>query len=249
MIKYTYVSQAGKNRYTNDDFVMLPPEDDALCAELGFLFIVCDGLGSYNNGIVASKKIATWMRDLFYFQLDSAVNSTDALQDYLFDASEKLKEYKQNNLLSQAVSTTICASLFFGNKLHVISVGDCRMYKFSKGKFTQLTEDHSLVWEHYKNGDLKKHEIATHPDRSVLTSAVGLPGEYDVFTLDTKAKNDDIFLMCTDGLTDVLTDDDLAKILNNKHSLKTKAEVLFSNCIKRNAEDDFSFILIELSDD
>ncbi len=247
MIKYTAVSDTGRYKEKNEDSYMLPPDDDELCLDLGFLFVVCDGLGGYAGGEIASQKIAAWFREYYYFQLQLSEHPLQKMVTLLEMTSDKLMDFKSSNPFFAAMSTTFTAVVFYGHSVWVVSVGDSRVYRFRKGKLSQVSEDHSLVWDLYKEGTIAKHELATHRHANVVTSAIGLNEDYDVFSAELKSNDKDIYLLCTDGLSDVLTDAEIEAALKQTSSLKKQSQLLIDKVNEKGAKDNVTFTLVQLS--
>ena len=131
-----------------------------------------------------------------------------------------------------------------GSNLYVANVGDSRLYLIDKN-ITQITRDHSLVEEMIRVGELKREEARTHPDRNVITRAIGVKEPVRIDFFDMKLEKGDIILLCSDGLTNMVEDRDILKIVKKSGSLKEAAGRLVTEANKNGGKDNISVVLAE----
>jgi PPM family protein phosphatase len=189
---YSAASDTGKKRRRNEDaYVVAPP-----------LFAVADGMGGAQAGEVASKLAAAALEDTDPGSLSGA----ERVESLIQEANRRVHERATADPSTSGMGTTMTVALVEDGHVTIGHVGDSRAYLVRDGKLEQVTEDHSLVNELLKSGKLSPGEADTHPQRSVITRAVGTDPNVDVdsFTLDTR--EGDVFLLCSDGLTDMVDD-------------------------------------------
>ena len=144
------------------------------------------------------------------------------------------------------MGTTLTAALLHGDEISFGHVGDSRAYVFREGKLKQITNDHSLVEELRRQGKLTRDQAAEHPQRSVITRALGPEPNVDVDTMTFSARPGDVFLLCSDGLTTMLEDEDVAAILARESDLHKAARRLVRAANERGGRDNITVVLIRL---
>src|SRR3954451_25481134 len=189
---YARASDTGKKRRRNEDsFVVAPP-----------LFAVADGMGGAQAGEVASKLAAAALEDT-----DAGTSGgEERVVALIQEANRRVYERSNADPAASGMGTTITAALVEGTRVTFGHVGDSRAYLVRDGAMEQLTEDHSLVNELMKSGKLSPEEAETHPQRSVITRALGTDPDVDADTFSVRAENAVLFLLCSDGLTDMVSD-------------------------------------------
>lgn len=202
MLQSHALTDIGKIRETNEDsFVCRPP-----------LFVVADGMGGHVAGEVASRMAVETVDACFAArQQDEAPQ--ELLSQAITQANKLIFTMAQEDSERAGMGTTVTAALVSGTQLFWGHVGDSRMYLLRAGKLSQVTEDHSLVSELVKKGNITAEEALQHPHRNILTRAVGTGEQVKVDTGSLELQAGDIVLMCTDGLTNMVTDEELAATL------------------------------------
>ena len=142
------------------------------------------------------------------------------------------------------MATTLSALLIKGNSVFVANIGDSRAYLYRAGLLKQISEDHSYVQELYKNGQIPKRELRRHPLGGLITKAIGIKikAEADVFEL--LSMEGDLFLLCSDGLTDMMADRTIKKILSQPMSLEEKANALIQKALDKGGLDNVSVLMV-----
>ena len=265
-------TDVGKKNETNEDYFILPSSKKKkglrkIDYRLGHLFLLCDGMGGVNAGEVASNLTANWIfKD--YYRLESKGYSlqrlikkikqifrNDTQQDNISQIASRMKKIiEEVNTRIYALSqkheeytnmgTTLVSSLIIKNRIIIHSVGDSRSYRFRKGNLIQLTEDQSEVWELYKIGAITKDEIRSHPRNNIITSAIGTEPGVKINEYIYEANKNDIYLMCSDGLSDMISDEKIKKILNASISLEKKSEDLIHAANEAGGKDNITVISI-----
>ncbi len=203
MLAYA-LSDIGKVRETNEDsFVCKPP-----------LFVVADGMGGHVAGEVASRVAAETV--CAQFAAAGTTSPEKLLRQAITAANEIIYRMAQEDSSRAGMGTTLTAAFVDGAVVYWGHVGDSRLYLLRGGKLTQVSEDHSLVGELVKNGSITAEEALTHPHRNILTRAVGTGDKVIVDTGSLALEAGDRLLLCTDGLTNMVADADMAALLSQE---------------------------------
>lgn len=202
------ISDVGKRRPVNEDYADYHETDEYK------LFIVADGMGGHNAGEIASKLateiILEYIKDNWNtFKEDCILeNAIKASNKKVLSVSNKDEEFK-------GMGTTIAACLITESDIYVANVGDSACFMLEEQKLIKVTKDHSLVQELLDSGSITEEEASTHPRKNIITRAVGAYEEVmvDIFKLPKVMKNK--YLLCSDGLLNEVTNDEIEDILNN----------------------------------
>lgn len=233
------LTDIGKKRMMNQDYVYT---SETQVGNLPNLFIVADGMGGYNGGGYASAYAVEVMRKVIE-------NSKESNPRILFELaimaanSEIRKKARESEELEGMGTTVVCACLL-GNVLQVANVGDSRLY-ISGDEIRQITTDHSFVEEMIRVGGLDRESARNHPKKNIITRAIGADDniEPDFFTV--KLKKGEKVLMCSDGLSNMVTDDDICLILKGMLDLNSKAEQLIKAANDNGGKDNIAVIIID----
>jgi PPM family protein phosphatase len=233
---YARASDTGKKRRRNEDsYVVAPP-----------LFAVADGMGGAQAGEVASKLAAAALEDT-----DSGAGDGEArVVSLIQEANRRVYERANTDPATTGMGTTMTVALVEGELVTIGHVGDSRAYLVRAGRLEQLTEDHSLVNELLKSGKLSPKEAETHPQRSVITRAVGTDPDVDVDVFKIEAHEGDVFLLCSDGLTDMVDDEGILDLVERHHDdLDRVAKSLVSAANRGGGEDNITVIAFTMAAD
>jgi len=225
------VSDTGRRRLQNEDsFVCEPP-----------LFAIADGMGGAQAGEVASRIAATVLEEL----------GRDAVPvpDLIREANARVWQHSLEDPAVAGMGTTITLAVVREAEgvVEIGHVGDSRAYRVRDGELEQLTTDHTLVAELVRGGRLTQEEADTHPQRSVITRAVGTEPSVDVDTFVVEARDGDLYLLCSDGLTDMLPDGELlAAVSATQGDPQAAAETLVREANDAGGIDNVTVILFEV---
>lgn len=226
---------------TNVGLVRKDNEDNYLVSVDRGLFVVADGMGGHAAGQLASSLAVSVINEETN-TIDSE-NIGMAMKNALLKANEIILNKGMQNQEYAGMGTTVTAALIKGYKLYLAHIGDSRAYLFRK-KLQQLTQDHSLVNELFQKGSITLEEKQNHPQRNILTRAVGTQEspliDEDIFELQAK----DILLLCTDGLHGHLDEQDIEIILGENISLKDKLRKMLEIALERGGNDNITAILV-----
>jgi PPM family protein phosphatase len=188
-------------------------EDAYLVADS--VFAVADGMGGHLAGEIASAKALEPVEALDGKVYADATDAVTALRDAVVEANAAVSQMAQDEPLYRGMGTTLTAVMVEGRRLHIAHVGDSRAYLLRDGHFSQLTDDHTLVQHLIDEGQITKEEAATHPQRSIITRAIGVARDVDVDSMTLDLQPGDQILLCSDGLTGVVSDEDIGQALDN----------------------------------
>ncbi len=208
------------------------------------VFAVADGMGGAQAGEVASRIAA----EAFEPERDSGMPPEGYLRQTAEVANRRIFELAQGDNSRSGMGTTLTAALIDGDEVSFGHVGDSRAYLFRDGELSQLTSDHSLVEELRRQGKLTSAQAAEHPQRSVITRALGPEPAVAVDTMTVQARNGDVFLLCSDGLTTMLPDADIAATLARGQDLDSTARRLVRGANDRGGRDNITVVLFRLQD-
>ena len=200
-------TDVGKVRDHNEDFVLIPVPGEAELKAKGQLFIVADGMGGYQAGEVASEMAARTAAQQYY--ADPSEDPSTRLRNAVQAANAEVHRQAQSNTAHIGMGTTIVAAALVGRKAFIASVGDSRAYVIHNGKLDQITQDHSFVGEQVRAGILTKEQARSHPQRNVITRALGSQPTVSVDTFSGELTEGDSLVLCTDGLSGHVPDDSI----------------------------------------
>lgn len=240
MIKTFSVTNIGKKRKLNQDYVYTSEEP---VGHLPNLFIVADGMGGHNAGDYASKLAVETMVE------EIAVSEEQAPEAVLRMAVEKANAMVNGSAKKapelEGMGTTVVAASCDGRSLSVANVGDSRLYVVGGHEIRQITRDHSWVEDMVRSGGMGREEARNHPDKNIITRAVGAEDSVKTDFFSVTLREGDMILMCTDGLTNMLSDEEIRMILDGARDIVEKAEELVRRANENGGRDNISVILIE----
>jgi protein phosphatase len=232
---YAGASDTGRKRRRNEDsYVIAPP-----------LFAVADGMGGAQAGEIASKLAAAALEDTDSGALAGAERVVSLIQE----ANRRVYERSNEDPNASGMGTTMTVALVEDGGVTIGHVGDSRAYRYRDGGIEQITEDHSLVNELMKSGKLSPEEAETHPQRSVITRALGTDPDVDVDSFMVETQEGDVFLLCSDGLTTMVGDDEILVVLDKyRNDLDRATKALVSAANRGGGEDNITVIAFAISD-
>jgi PPM family protein phosphatase len=208
------------------------------------LFVVADGMGGAQAGEVASRIAIESFQD----GLQGAASPEAALAELTQRANAHIHELSHSNAEQAGMGTTLTAVYVGEREVSIAHVGDSRAYRLRDGVLERLTEDHSLVDELLRQGRLTPEEALEHPQRSVITRALGPEGAVEVDTRSYTARGGDVYLLCSDGLTTMLAEDRLAELLLAHASLREAGEALIAAANEAGGRDNITVVLLRIEE-
>lgn len=227
------------------------PIESSVIRNYGLLVCCADGMGGHNAGEVASDLALNLLsRQLMSirkerFQADEVI---DILSKAIVFSHEALLEMSKRSTDYSGMGTTLAGLFFCKDTLYTFHAGDSRIYRLRNGGLLPLTKDHSLVQMLLNTGQISEEEALMHPQRNIITNSLGggdskcepeITDKYGYF-------EDDIFLICSDGLTDMLDDESIAAVLIDSASMQEKVSNLINRANERGGDDNITIILIKV---
>jgi len=250
-ITYQAVTDVGRRRRDNEDSVFVNPEQH--------LFVVADGMGGHAAGEVASKVAVEAINEFLCltsgdeeitwpFGLDDSMSyDGNRLKTSLRYANRKVLDATKERSEYEGMATTVAAVLVDSDgTAHLAHVGDSRVYLMRDSILSQLTSDHSWVNEQLQSGIISAEQARTHPLRNVVTRALGGKADLQVDMQLHRIKSGDILLLCSDGLTTMMADDEIASVMNAAQGdIEKAAKNLVANANERGGEDNITVALVQ----
>ena len=232
--QYAVASDTGRRRRRNEDnYVVAPP-----------LFAVADGMGGAQAGEVASKLAASALEG----GLSEALGGPAQVEALIQEANRRIFDRASTDPTASGMGTTMTVAVVEGMRVVIGHVGDSRAYLVRGDSMEQLTDDHSLVNELVKSGKLSEEEAHVHPQRSVITRAVGTDPDVDVDAFAIEAEDGDVFLICSDGLTDMVEDVDILDLVDrNRGDLEKAVRALVQFANKEGGEDNITAVAFRIA--
>jgi serine/threonine protein phosphatase PrpC len=229
------ITDVGRQRQTNEDaFIRSSP-----------IYAVADGMGGARAGEVASR-IAV---EAFEDERDPEASPEAQLADIVRTANRRIYELAQQDESRRGMGTTLTAAMVTGHEVSIGHVGDSRAYRLRGDRLEQLTRDHSLVGELERRGELTPEEAEQHPQKSIITRALGPEPDVDVDTYTDTGRDGDVYLLCSDGLTGMVAEGELADIIRQAPSLKQAADQLVRTANQSGGRDNITVVLFRLGAD
>lgn len=243
MLEAYSVTDIGRKRQLNQDYVFSSAKP---MGNMPNLFIVADGMGGHNAGDYASKctveTVVGEIRNSF------EKNPTIIVKKAIETANSKIRELAAADENLFGMGTTLVVATVIGKYLQVANVGDSRLYLVGKQGIRQITRDHSLVEEMIRLGGLSREDARRHPDKNIITRAIGAKDEVEAEFFTEELEPGDIILMCSDGLSNMLEDKEIEKIIQNEElaEIKQKAEALINAANNNGGKDNIAVVLVKI---
>jgi protein phosphatase len=235
IVEKASLTDVGRQRQSNEDAFF----------ERSPLFAVADGMGGARAGEVASRMAVEELATMD----DSGSRAEERLREIARGANRRIYEMAQGDSEHAGMGTTFTAVLVTGREVAVGHVGDSRLYRMRGGQLERLTNDHSLVEELVRQGKLTPQEAEVHPQRSIITRALGPESDVQVDTFTHTAQDGDVYLLCSDGLSGMVSDDGMRQILAEASSLDDAARGLIDSANANGGKDNITAVLFRVADD
>ncbi len=223
----TMRTDIGKKRKQNEDSAWLDEN----------LFVVADGMGGHLAGEVASRIAVDTIKTLA-----GEKPALTALGSAVSRAHQDIKHHAMTHEACSGMGTTLSVLWRGEGRMYIAHVGDSRIYRLREGKLEQITQDHSLVDELVRAGIITKEEARTHPRRNIITRALGTQGENDPDLFQVETREDDKWLLCTDGLSGMVPDEKIEETLKN-YDMEEAADRLLNLALDAGGSDNITLIL------
>lgn len=233
------ITDVGKQRKLNQDYVFT---SECAVGSLPNLFIVADGMGGHKAGDYASKCTVETMVDNIKNSVETS--PVKILTKAILCANEAVRQKSLEEEALNGMGTTVVAAVCTGNCMQVANVGDSRLYLVD-GRIRQITRDHSLVEEMIRMGGIDRESARNHPDKNIITRAIGVKDDVEIDFFQVELKEGDMVLMCSDGLSNMLEDEEIRMILGGQRDIVEKAQELVRAANRNGGRDNIAVILIE----
>jgi protein phosphatase len=227
-------TDVGRQRTANEDSLVVSPP----------LFAVADGMGGAKAGEIASAVAVEVVGNA----RDSDEPAEAELAAIVRDANRRIYDLAVADESRRGMGTTLTLAKVHGDEVSLAHVGDSRAYRLRDGELTQLTRDHSLVAELERSGQITAEAAEHHPQRSIITRALGPEPDVEVDTYTLTGRADDLFMICSDGLTSMISDDEVTSILRSASSLGEAAQALVLAANQSGGKDNITVILFRLGE-
>ncbi len=240
-VKYIALSETGSVRTNNEDYYLVfKTKDDSFT-----LFLIADGMGGHSAGEIASSFACKYVLEYLLVNLKRLNEIAEqVIREAYSYANQKIVELQMENPLWFGMGTTLAGVFVLKEKVIISNVGDSRVYFINQDKMLQITEDHSLVYEMYKNGKITKEEIYTHPQKNIITRAIGIGKEVDVDVYELKPQELGerwYILLCTDGLTNMVSESYIKEAFE-KTSFEQIGKVLVEKALENGGIDNITVL-------
>lgn len=246
MLEAYSVTDVGRKRQLNQDYVFSSAKP---MGNMPNLFVVADGMGGHNAGDYASKCTTETVVGAIRNSFEK--NPTIIIKNAIAAANKKIREDAAANENLFGMGTTLVVATVIGNYLQVANVGDSRLYIIGKRGIRQITTDHSLVEEMIRLGGLAREDARKHPDKNIITRAIGAKDTVEADFFTEELHPGDIILMCSDGLTNMLEDREIEQIVRDDElqELIQKGDALIKAANNHGGKDNIAVILIKPFED
>ena len=230
----------GQKRHMNQDFIFTSEES---VGNLPNLFVVADGMGGHNAGDFASRYGVSVLVETV--RKDKNFNPVKVMRNAIEAANREVFSQSRNDPSMAGMGTTMVVCTVVGGYAYIANVGDSRLYLAGSDSMTQITQDHSLIAEMVRLGELTPEEGRNHPDKNIITRAVGTNEDVKIDFFDVKLDTGDQILMCSDGLSHMVEDQRIFEILKGEDTEADKAQVLVDEANANGGRDNIAVIVVE----
>ena len=241
-MKFDAMSDKGRVRENNEDSYFIPNDENFP------LFIVADGIGGHKSGEIASNMTVDIIKNNLK-TVDEYESITDLEDDFIKAISLANNEVYNKSIQDTELSgmgTTLTLIYFYKDSVLIGHVGDSRTYVVSEDRIQQLTEDDTFVNKLVEMGEITPIEAANHPKRNIITNAIGTDTRIDISLIQYNYAVDEYLLICTDGLTDMVTNNEILKIVNEYKDPTSIKEQLIRSALDAGGKDNITFIIIQI---
>ena len=243
MIRFNHSAKShiGNVRKANEDAF-----GERALANGGHVFVVCDGMGGHKGGAIASNLAVNSI--LNYLSKANLTNIKKDIHGAIAFANSVVFEESKKDTALLGMGTTAVVLLIYKDSFYTGHAGDSRLYLLSDNQLHQLTKDHSIVQELMDVGQINAEDQKDHPLKNRITRAIGIDSTIEAEVSDRilQVKKNDCFLLCSDGLSNMLNDSEIAKIITSKSNISTRADELISSALLVDGKDNITACIIEI---
>ena len=233
------MTDVGKKREVNQDYVYISAEP---VGNIPNLFVVADGMGGHTAGDFASKYTVEVLCEELRKSLKDGPEAM--MRDAIQTANHKLIEAASKDIRLEGMGTTLVAATIIEHTLYFANIGDSRLYVINK-EIRQLSRDHSLVEEMVRHGGIKAEEAKHHPDKNIITRAIGGKENVEIDFFEYRLRKGDVILMCTDGLSNMIEDEEIFRIVGSRRDIVDGVVQLIERANANGGRDNIGVVLVE----
>lgn len=238
-MKFYAMTDVGRKREVNQDYVFVTDES---VGPFQNLLVVADGMGGHKAGDFASKYTVDVLRE-------EIANTTykepeEILRHAVTIANNKLIDVAATDVKLEGMGTTLVAATIVDKTLYFANVGDSRLYLINE-KIRQMSKDHSLVEEMVRLGGIKAEEARNHPDKNIITRAIGVKKDVEADIYEYRLKKNDVILMCTDGLSNMVENEDIFDIVKGSRDVIEAVQMLIEKANSNGGRDNIGVIVAQ----
>lgn len=238
-MKVFSITDVGRIRQMNQDYVFATDEP---LGPLPNLLVVADGMGGHKAGDFASKYTVETLKE--ELKLSTKEGPEELLLDAVQVVNHKLMQTAEKDIKLDGMGTTLVAATVIDHTLYFINVGDSRLYLINKD-IKQLSRDHSLVEEMLRLGGISEEEAKNHPDKNIITRAIGVKDKVEADFYEFALKKGDVILMCTDGLCNMVSEDEIFAIMKGSRDIVEAGQLLIDRANENGGKDNIGIVLAQ----
>jgi protein phosphatase len=235
-MKWSQATETGRVRKKNED-------NFCICPDIG-LFAIADGMGGHQAGEIASRLATQKLADFIRTYLRQYSDQETLLTRGMQEINQQIYLISQQNKRYRGMGTTLTAVLIQNNHLYLSHIGDSRLYLLRQEQIKQLTEDHTVVQNLVASGTITADQARVHPKRHILTRALGIDSSIKADISQINLKAQDKILLCTDGLTNYVTPEEIHHLVSNMAEVKQAVHNLTEMALERGGADNITVILV-----
>ena len=238
-MKVFSITDVGRIRQMNQDYVFATDEP---LGSLPNLLVVADGMGGHKAGDFASKFTVETLKEELKLSLNEGPK--EVLMDAVQVVNHKLIQTAETDIKLDGMGTTLVAATVIDHTLYFINVGDSRLYLINKD-IKQISRDHSLVEEMLRLGGISEEEAKNHPDKNIITRAIGVKENVEADFYEFALKKGDVILMCTDGLCNMVSEDVIFAIVKGARDIVEAGQLLINRANENGGKDNIGIVLAQ----
>ncbi|MFS0782354.1 Stp1/IreP family PP2C-type Ser/Thr phosphatase [Bacillus sp. 1P06AnD] len=240
-MKAVFRTDRGKVRQHNED------NGGIFENEQGILAVVADGMGGHRAGDVASSMATSYLKDAWEKsgQIQNPEDAEKWLMTHIQEVNKKIFTHAESHSECQGMGTTVVAAVCTERFSTIANIGDSRCYIYNENGFKQLTEDHSLVNELVRSGQISKEDAEHHPRKNVLIRAVGTENSVEMDIVTIIFEEGDYVLLCSDGLSNKVRENELKAVIEQEGPIEEKGDQLIEKANENGGEDNITLLLIQ----
>ena len=238
-MKVFSITDVGRIRQMNQDYVFATDEP---LGSLPNLLVVADGMGGHKAGDFASKFTVETLKEELKLSLNEGPK--EVLMDAVQVVNHKLIQTAETDIKLDGMGTTLVAATVIDHTLYFINVGDSRLYLINKD-IKQISRDHSLVEEMLRLGGISEEEAKNHPDKNIITRAIGVKENVEADFYEFALKKGDVILMCTDGLCNMVSEDEIFASVKGARDIVEAGQLLINRANENGGKDNIGIVLAQ----